>query len=273
MIVQSAPRGQEHFVMTMAEHTAFAAELARVFGNAEFEPVRPRDPVLHLIGHHDAGWRELDALALADPNTGLPYHLTQTPFHRIVETSAASPARNAQYHPYAGLLSSMHSWGLYNGRYGMSDKLLLDALVAQDRELASRMLAAEERRQKTLRQELARDPETAPWIETGHLFQNYKQLQFFDTLALYFNCTCAAGRCASTFTHVPLSTTADCEVGVEPVGVGAYAITPFPFSEDGVELSFEGRYLSPREPGSAEPFAATLAAIEAASQTIRLVAA
>jgi len=43
MIVQTAPAGAPHFVMTMKAHCAFAGQAARAFGNAEFEPVAPRD--------------------------------------------------------------------------------------------------------------------------------------------------------------------------------------------------------------------------------------
>ena len=42
MIVQSATTpDSEHFVITMDEHTAFAAQLALAFGNERFEPVSP----------------------------------------------------------------------------------------------------------------------------------------------------------------------------------------------------------------------------------------
>ncbi|MFT4562134.1 MAG: hypothetical protein ACI9BW_001878, partial [Gammaproteobacteria bacterium] len=74
MIVQSAPQGSKHFVITMDQHTAFSAQLAEAFGNERFEPVEPRSLMLHVIEHHDAGWRDLDAAALRDPETGLPYN-------------------------------------------------------------------------------------------------------------------------------------------------------------------------------------------------------
>ena len=39
MIVQTAADGQPHFVMTMDQHTAYAQNLAKHFGNDQFEPV------------------------------------------------------------------------------------------------------------------------------------------------------------------------------------------------------------------------------------------
>ena len=205
MIVQSAPPEEPRFVITMAQHMTFAGQLARAFGNDDFEPVEPREAVLYIVDHHDAGWADLDAEGRIDPATGLPYNLVQTPFSEIVKTSAASPAFNSRHHAYCGLLSSMHSWGLYNGRYGMSDHVLLDSLAAENRATAEGMLNGELERQARLKHALAENPDTAAWVDEAQVMQNYKQLQFFDTMALYFNCNGAADREPKAFTHVPMS--------------------------------------------------------------------
>ncbi len=246
MIVQSAHEGAKHFIITMDQHTEFAARFAEHFGNEQFEPVEPRALMLRVIRHHDAGWQELDAQALHDPSTGLPYNLVQTPFPLIVKTSSASPDLNGAHHPYCELISSMHSWGLYNGRYGMSDKVLLDSLADDNRALADTMLEGELERQERLKKQLKMDPDTAELTEESHLFQNYKQLQFFDTLALYFNCTHEALRKETRFTHVPMDAEQDAEVTITPLEPGTYALTPYPFDDpEGIELTFNGQYLSP----------------------------
>ena len=246
MIVQSAGEGAEHFVITMDQHTALSGRFAEHFGNERFEPVEPRSLMLHVIKNHDIGWRELDAQALRDPATGLPYNLVKTPFSHIVETSSVSPDINSAHHPYCGLMSSMHSWGLYNGRYGMSDKVLLDSLADDNRAMADAMLEGEIERQEHLRTELESDSKTASLTEENRLFQNYKQLQFFDTLALYFNCVHEGARAEARFSHIPLNASEDADVTIKPVEAGVYALDPFPFdNSEGIELSFSGRYLSP----------------------------
>ena len=251
MIVQTAAaENQPHFVITMEQHTALSALFATHFGNAEFEAVHPRELMLHVIGHHDAGWRDLDAQALRDPATGLPYNLVQTPFEYIVKTSKASPDFNSQCHPYCELISSMHSWGLYNGRYGMSDKVLLDSLAAENRSVADGMLNEEHARQERLKSALAANPESAAWIDEAHLFQNYKQLQFFDTLALYFNCVHEDDRQAACYAHIPMSATVDATIEITPLGNSTYAFDPYPFDTDNLELEFAGRYLAPASEGS-----------------------
>lgn len=269
MIVQHAGAGAEHFVITMQQHTALSGLFAAHFGNRQFEPIAPRDLMLHVITHHDVGWTELDAQALRDPATGLPYNLVQTPFELIVETSVKSANINGERHPYCGLMSSMHSWGLYNGRYGMSDKVLLDSLADANRALADRMLAGEVARQKRLQEELAGSPDTAAWVEQAHLFQNYKQLQFFDTLALYFNCQPEGMRERSLFSHVPLNSSTDTIVTVEPLAPGVYGFDPFPFDDIDLEITFAGRYMTPVSAG--ETVREVLDQAPVALQSVRVV--
>ena len=268
MIVQSAPPEEPRFVITMAQHTTFAGRLARAFGNEEFEPVEPREAVLYIVDHHDAGWADLDAQGRIDPATGLPYNLVQTPFSEIVKTSAASPDFNSRHHAYCGLLSSMHSWGLYNGRYGMSDHVLLDNLAAENRATAEGMLNGELDRQARLKHALAENPDTASWVDEAQVMQNYKQLQFFDTTALYFNCNGAADRKPATFTHVPRSRHEDVTIALTPRDEVTYALDPYPFAEDGLEVSFAGRYMAPLHDAAN----VDLDAVDEEWQTVRLVA-
>ncbi len=269
MIVQSAPEGEPRFVITMADHMAFAGHIARRFGNDAFEPVDPPEIVFYIVDHHDAGWAELDSEGRIDPATGLPYNLVQTPFAEIVKTSVASPEFNSRHHPYCGLLSSMHSWGLYNGRYGMSDHVLLDRLADENRGAAERMLACERDRQEELKRALAESEDTASLASEPAIFQNYKQLQLFDTLALYFNCNHPRDRGPVTFTHVPRTMSEDVDIAIAPRGSDIYAMAPYPFDRDGLELSFAGRYMRPNH----DVDRVDLDDIPVERQTVKLVAA
>jgi hypothetical protein len=187
MIIQTAGEGEPRLAVMMYEHTALSEQFARAFGNERFESIWPHELMFYIIGNHDAGWADFDRDPATDANTGLPYNLVETPAQYITVTSRRSPDFNERHHPYCGLMSSMHSWGLYNGRYGLSSMVLIDKIPAKDRPLADRMLADEIARQKRLKAELGANSEAAAWIEEKHLLQNYKQLQFCDTLALYFH--------------------------------------------------------------------------------------
>ena len=94
------------------------------------------------------------AILRSTPPAGFPYNLVDTPPEFITTTSRLSPDFNQRQHPYCGLISSMHSWGLYNGRYGLSKLVLLDKIAAKDRPVADKMLNGELERQKRLKAEL-----------------------------------------------------------------------------------------------------------------------
>jgi hypothetical protein len=270
MIIQTAPAGEPRLAVMMYEHTALSHQFARAFGNARFEPIAPAEPMFYIVLHHDAGWAEFDRDPATDLNTGLPYNLVETPAQYITVTSRLSPEFNQRHHPYCGLMSSMHSWGLYNGRYGLSRMVLIDRIPAQDRHLADVMLAGELERQKHLKAQLSADPEGSAWLEERHLFQNYKQLQFVDTLALYFNRTHASERAEMKFEHVPASAEEDVSITIRPRGAGVYALSPYPFAAE-AEFAYAGRRIEPRRNGAG--WSAVLAAAPTEWETVRLVAA
>ena len=272
MIIQTAPGGNPRRAVMMHEHTHLSGQFARAFGNDVFEAIAPLDLVVYIIGHHDAGWAAFDLDPMTDPASGLPFNLTETPAEHIAPTSKGSPDFNSRHHAYCGLLSSMHSWGIYNGRYGLSKMVLVDRIPPEGRPLVNAMLDAELARQATLKIELAKAPDTAAWIEEKHLFQNYKQLQFCDTLALYFNRVHPSERVAQAFEHVPLTRDRDTTVMVTPRDAGVYALAPFPFACEGATFAFAGRAISPGQHDREGGWSRLLAKAPTEWETFKLVA-
>jgi hypothetical protein len=273
MIIQTAPAGQPRLAVMMYEHTALSHQFARAFGNEQFQPPDPNDLMFHVVLHHDAGWAEFDRDPATDPKTGLPYNLVETPAEYITVTSRLSPDYNQRQHPFCGLMSSMHSWGLYNGRYGLSTMVLIDKIPPQDRPLAQRMLDQELERQKRLKAELAKDPIATAWLDERKLFQNYKQLQFFDTLALYFNRTHPRERSQATFEHVPLNAREDATITVRPREPGIYELSPYPFGARSAEFAFAGRLVEPGQHEISGGWPKVLAASSTVWEHFQLVAA
>jgi Protein of unknown function (DUF3891) len=251
MMSQTAPEGEPHFVITMREHLDLCGQMARAFGNELFEAPAPYEQVIYAIDNHDRGWDEYDENPGIDPDTGLPYIMARTPLADALKTNKGSPDFNEAHHPYSGLLSSMHTWGLYNRRYGFTNFVIRGRTAptipvqTSARPQVDAMLAAEEDRQSRLRGILAKDPATQSWIEERHLFQNYKQLTFIDTLSLYFHLYHATERGEETYVHVPMNAEADCDVTVKKVDEGVYSLDPFPFAENRLKLVCRGRYTKP----------------------------
>ncbi len=257
----------------MHEHTALSEQFARAFGNERFESVWPNDLMFYVVSHHDAGWADFDRDPIPDEATGLPYNLVETPAQYITVTSRRSPDFNERHHPYCGLMLSMHSWGLYNGRYGLSKLVLIDKIPPVDRPLAERMLAGEIDRQKRLKAEIVKDAEAAGWIEERHLFQNYKQLQFLDTLALYFNRAHPSQRAAQEFEHVPVNARQDVNVTIRPRAAGICEVSPYPFAANAAEFAFAGRLIEPRQHQNGTAWSSVLRASPTRWENFRLVAA
>lgn len=250
MIVQSAESGKPHFVILQTDHARMSGQLAQAFGNADFADLEPHEPVAYVVAHHDEGWAELDAQVLQDPDTGLPYNLTKTPLPRIIATGSGSPNFNEKHHPYSGLLSSMHTYGLYHGRYGLSDKVFIDLIPPQFKEQVTMLLAGELTRQTRITAQLAADPVTSGWVDDEFLFTNYKLLQYFDTLALYFHMVHDGARADSEFPNVPRVIGDDVTVTIRPIDRTIYTLAPWPFAEDQFSVTTKGRYLYPQPQGA-----------------------
>ena len=248
MIVQSAPKGKPHFVILQTDHARASGELAAAFGNGMFAPLYPQELMEYVVAHHDEGWTSVDEEVNRDEHTGLPYHLTQTPLPLLVRTGEGTPNFNEAHHPFCGVVASMHVYGLYHGRYGLSDKIFIDSLTEEHKPLVEGLLSGELARQERLRGQLRAEGH-ADWAQDGFLFHAYKLLQFFDTLSLYFHMVNAEARAEATFQNVPRALGDDVTVTVRPVSKNAYELSPWPFGEEVLEFTTLGRYLKPQPAG------------------------
>jgi hypothetical protein len=254
MMVQTAPENEPHFVLFMREHLDLCGQFARAFGNSEFGPLDPYAECLYAVENHDRGWDSYDADPRLDPETRLPYSLGRTPPDYNLEMITASPDYNERHDPYCALLVSMHYWGLYNARYGISRFVVRGPLSTHapmsERQRSEReaRLEREVERQKRLISAMAASVERGRWVEPAHVMQNYKQLQFFDTLSLYFHLRHESERGEEVYIHVPRSAEADASVTLRSAGGGTYALDPFPFAQDRLKVVCRGRYLHPFPP-------------------------
>ncbi len=227
-----------------------SGQFAAAFGNSEFSSLVPTEQMVFVAAHHDEGWQPIDERVEMDVNTGLPYHLTQTPLPYLLETSVGSPKFNEQAHAYSGILSSMHTYGLFNGRYGLSDKIFIDLVPADHKPAMQAMLNDELARQQRLIASLQNDPALVEFVSEDYLFHNYKLLQFFDTLALYFHMVQPSERGESVFLNVPRNVKDDIEITIRPIGDGVYSLSPYPFCDPEMTFHYQGRPLSPQPEGT-----------------------
>ncbi len=214
MMVQGVPEGEPHFLCLMREHNAFCGQLVRAFGNERFERCEPFEEMVYVVSHHDYGWDAFDAKPEMDSKSGLPRGIgASAPALGNGVTGRLSAEVNEEHDSYCGLLASMHSWGLYNARYGCSEFRVRPggstSIPIPDsgpvKDAVGGMLEGEVRRQERLKAEIGGQPGRRDWVEDAHIIQNYKQFQFFDTLALYFHLRHETERAQEAFVNVPMS--------------------------------------------------------------------
>ena len=151
--------------------------------------------------------------------------------------------------------------------------MLIDIVPQEHRLAAETMLSTESQRQERLTAVLqGRSRDRA----LGRARAALRQLQgaaVFDTFALYFNCVHAEGRGESTFANVPRGVADDVDIEVRALGDGVYSLDPYPFRDDGLEVSFTGRHLTPFGPDDSPDMAAVMRETPRERQSARLIAA
>lgn len=218
MIVRKQPNG-DLLLIGQTDHSRLVGLVGAHWGNETFERPRPYDPMARAATFHDFGWLRYETAPSFDPVTG------ETPNFRDIPSSAQ---RLEEYQwcvdwllgpdPYAGLIVNMHRTGLWRGRYGTMQhpphpirpqKPEVDAFVARN-----------EARQEREKQQ----------FDADEVWTNYRLLQVWDNLGLYFAC---AEPCDDYIEPVPVRYGGAKDEGVRmtltPQSPRRIAFDPYPF--------------------------------------------
>jgi hypothetical protein len=220
MIVRNEADGQQ-LLVGQTDHSRLAGQFASHWGNETFATPTPFESVARAATFHDFGYLRYETSPAFNSETG------QTPNFRDVLTDAK---RLEEYQwcfdwflgpdPYAGNLVSMHRTGLWRGRYDAithpphsirPQKPEVDAFVEKNEAMRKQAIA------------------THGW-DPDQLRINYRLLQVWDLLSLYFSC---ATPVPDFIEPVPTSY-ADKEgegirLTLTPTGPSTIAIDPYPF--------------------------------------------
>lgn len=222
MIVRD--RGDSWQVVLQPDHADLSAQFARAWGNADgFAAPTPLDPVVVASARHDDGWAVWERAPSFDAENGRPRNFldVQVPSHLAFYRAAIVSVLD--HDRYAGLLVSMHGAGIYRGRYGTQPSLKL-TFADEVREQVDRFVREQEELQPRLAAELGA-AEDERWT-------NYKLLQVFDRLSLYFCLKDLEAGEADTIAPVPVDYSGgEVSLAIEPTGPWRVRIDPFPFAE------------------------------------------
>jgi hypothetical protein len=246
MVIRELKDGSS-IVSTQEDHAELSAQFAAHWGNQDFARLRPYETLVFATTYHDSGYREWEGQPPMNVAKGRPYaHREEIPSFEPVELQAY--ARNVDWvssqDRYAGLLVSMHRTGLWQNRYQT-----FTSPKGRLRERSPAVKAVKEQleaRQQEDKKALARGN---PNFE-NELWFNYRALQIYDLLSLYF---CCDGYVddehfkEERLTPIRLSydSPSEVELRIVPAGVRSVRMEPYPFDIAPLTVSARARIIPP----------------------------
>lgn len=240
MIVRKQPNG-EMVLVGQTEHSRLVGQIAAHWGNDRFAAPEPFDSMARCATYHDFGWLRYEGAPIYDKEAG------DTPeFRKVPPSKDQLEAYEWCYDwllgpdPMASLIANMHRTGLWRSRYGTityPTAFNPRALSPAVEEFIARNEARQEREAKAL--------------DKNQVMTNYRMLQVWDLLGLYFGCQ---EPCEDYIEPVPV-TYHDSDKGIRlsmtPVGSGKVKFDPFPFDERGVHVQMSYKTVAGKFPDEA----------------------
>ncbi len=243
MIVQ--PRDGQLLLIRQTDHAALAGVFAEHWGNADFALPSPRDPVIAAATHHDDGWLLWESAPRIDPSTRRPYQFTAMPLAEHIGFYRAGIEHVLTLAPYAGLLTLMHLAGLYQMRFHTDRHMQPKKLSTDEEHMQRQFLDELHQQQELLLRELPQRGVPASWLEERRLWCNYKLLQMYDRLSLYF---CTAPPRPATLEPAPRDYEGgETQLTLTPLNERAVAISPYPFNRSPLSFTVPTRTVPNRD--------------------------
>jgi hypothetical protein len=239
--------GEAWQLVNQPDHADLSGQFARAWGGDGFDRPRPFEPVFVAALRHDDGWAVWERQPGLAPGTSRPCNFleVQIPSHLAFYRACITAVGDQD--PYAGLLVSMHGSGIYNGRYGTQPGLRLQNAGEAEKAKIEAFIAEQEAAQRERADDLGLD-EAERWV-------NYRLLQVYDRLSLYFCMKDLEGGEADTLEPVPRGYGGeDVVTSLEPLGPWHVRMDPFPFAESPARFTLLRRVLPKREWGGGDEF-------------------
>ena len=232
-------------------HAWLAGELARAWGNAEFDRPEPFEAVCVGVEQHDIGWQDRDQRPGFLAETGMPMQFPDVPAVEHTLFWADGVRRAATLGRYPALLVSLHGTTIYSEKFDIGKAAPADAAAAR------RFLDEQHSFQSAVLASLRADPRTATAATDEAVERNRLLVATLDAISLH---ACWGLDKEVTIDRVPTRGSATRSLVLRPTSPGETVIDPWPFGPESLALAVEGRPLSP--PFRSEE--ALLAAYEAA---------
>ncbi len=215
------PDGNGALVIGQLSHSWLAGQLARVWGNARFGSVEPREEIVLGAEQHDIGWARFDLRPMLNRQTGLPRSFRELTIEEHLAIWRDAPDLLMSQSAYAALVVSLHG-------------LSLSALRSRESPDSNRLL------QSHIEGERARQARLCRELKVTDLQKERvrRQMWTWDGISLAL---CSAWLPFSV-TDVP-TVNGSTTIELRDRQDGALTIDPWPFESERVEVQCEARRL------------------------------
>jgi hypothetical protein len=249
MIVSEGPN--EYRLITQNDHGDLAGQFAAHWGNENFARLEPYQSMVLAAEAHDNGWWHWDIYPSVDEN-GVPLAFTRTPRNIRSQFYGAGIDGVLEKDLYAGLIVSMHGVGLPQQRYG--------TMVTMNKrvdEYSLKFIEEREPSHKIMMDQVARTEQYAGANSTEWIWFNYRMMQVFDRMSLFFCANCDIASVPETGAHSegkgyygPIINPTpirfgmpDGEVRLRALGKTNVVVDPYPFNQSPLRVGVRGRLI------------------------------
>ncbi|WP_445491345.1 DUF3891 family protein [Niallia sp. 03133] len=216
------------YIVNQYDHSIQAGEVARHWGNEQFDSPEHFDSFCLAVEKHDIGWIDSDAKVLFNPDTCQPVPFLKVNLLQHVDFYGKGYEKVKEEDPYAGLLVGMHWMGLYTSRFGYDPSFTFNI----PEELASFIDDTIVNKQKEwvdLKMQLWNRSMPKSKFE-DQLWLNYELVQLMDRLSQYVSMHKLDTKEEITIGPVRKSINSEGEmITVQGQGDGTIVLDPFPF--------------------------------------------
>src|SRR5215831_5936831 len=229
MILQ---QGDPIVAISQPSHSWLSGQLARVWGNDQFNPFEPFEPICLAAEQHDVGFLGWEREPVLDPQTGLPYNFDCLPEAMHFDLWARGISELKPVCWYSALIVSLHFCDLCQRFHHASAK--------DPKSAATRFLREQTRFQETTVAQLSRDPEVKSAVTTELLEFHRALLGVWDFLSLQL---CRGRADHFRVPAVPLEANKSCDMTVRVRPNRIVEVDPWPFQAESFDGQCEARIL------------------------------
>jgi hypothetical protein len=219
-----APHTDGYVAVHQPAHGLMCGQLGRAWGNELFGSVEPAEEVCLAAEQHDTSWVEWERAPTLDRDTGLPHTFETAPFTVHLEIHTAWPPKLATQSRYAAVLVSMHHRSFFEepGRLGR---------LRENGRRIQVYLDGHDAFQARLRETLDATP--------AELDRNRRLVRTWDGLSHDL----ILQQAPRVRRNVPAAGDTSLDLHIEGSG-DTFSIDPWPFRDERVTVSVEGRLLT-----------------------------